>query len=61
MCLYSGFSGDSLEATTTDPLLWAIQTLEMLTPGKQREQSTEEVVAGESGHYTPLLDASLLI
>lgn len=51
-----GFVGDSLAATTTDPLLWAIQTLKMLTPGKQKEQCTEEVVAGKSGSYSRLFD-----
>ena len=48
-----GFVGESLAATTTEPLLGAVQRLEMLTPGK-----TEEAVQqgsggrGESGHYT---------
>jgi len=50
-----GFVGDSLAATTTGPLLGAIQRLEMLTPGKQREHSTGKVAARESGHYIPYL------
>lgn len=29
--------------------------LKMLTPGKPKGKSTEEVLAGESGHFTPLL------
>lgn len=33
----------------------------MLTPERQKEQSTKEVVAEESGHYTPLLDISLFL
>lgn len=39
------FVGDSLAATTTEPLLGAVQPLEMLSPGK-----TEEAVQqGSSG------------
>lgn len=49
-----GFAGNSLAATTTDLLLRAIQTLEMLTPGKRKER-----IRGK-WHYTPLLDTSLL-
>ncbi len=48
-----GFVVDLLAATKTDLLLGAVQALEMLTPGKQEKQSTEEVMAAESGHYTP--------
>lgn len=56
-----GFVGDSLAATTTDLLLGAVQTLETLTPGKQKEQSIEELVAGESSHYTHFLDISFSV
>lgn len=52
-----GFVGDSLVVTTTEPLLGAIQRLEMLTPRKQKEQSTADIVAEESSHNTHLSDA----
>lgn len=56
-----GFVGDSLAATTTDPLLWAIQTLEMLTTGKQKGTVRWGSGGRESGHYTHILDISLVM
>ena len=56
-----GFVGNSLAATSTDLLLGQFRHWKCLTPGEQKGQSIDEVVAGESGLYNSVLDIRLFL
>lgn len=54
-----GFVGDSLVATTTEPLLGGWRGSGNSDALNRKEHLAEEVAAGESGYYTHLSDVGL--